>query len=299
MYLLAKDILLQKISNSLLTEKGITLSILRLDAIHKEVSGNKIFKLHFFIEECLKSSQKKILTFGGTYSNHLAATAFECADKNIECVGIVRGEESKVLSHTLLRCKELGMKLVFVDRAIYSSTSNNPEQWLIKNEYVGYTIVPEGGYDKRGASGASLIMDIVNKYSPTHVCTCVGTATTLSGLQQHNKNNVEIIAVPAIKNMTDINTRISYLTGSNYQTTIWGDYHFGGYAKYNHALLKFMNNFFAETAIPLDFVYTAKMMYAILDKIKNNYFKKASNIICIHTGGLQGNDSLAKGKLIF
>ncbi len=299
MYLSAKGILLQKLSSSVLTEKGITLSILRLDTIHKEVSGNKIFKLHFFIEECLKSSQKKILTFGGAYSNHLAATAFECADKNIACVGIVRGEEPKVLSHTLLRCKELGMKLVFVDRHNYAILPNTIGHQLLKNDYADYTIIPEGGYDKKGADGASLIMDIVNKYAPTHVCTCVGTGTTLAGLVQNNPKNIEIIAVPVIKNMTDINDRILYLTSRNYSHTIWSEYHFGGYAKYNEELLNFMNTFFTETTIPLDFVYTAKMMYGMLDKIKKNYFEKGSNIICLHTGGLQGNYSLEKNKLIF
>jgi 1-aminocyclopropane-1-carboxylate deaminase len=296
LYLPISNISIDKLESRLLNEKQIELSILRLDKIHEDVSGNKLFKLHFYIEKCLQSFHKTILTFGGAYSNHLVATAFLCNEKNIKCIGIVRGEQPQILSHTLLRCKMLGMQLYFVSREKYKA-ENDKE--ALKYEYGECIIVPEGGYEKDGACGASKIMDCIEKENATHISSCVGTGTTLAGLLMNNKNKAEIIAVPVIKNMQDIDERIKYLTNSNYDYTTWGDYHFGGYAKFDKSLISFMNGFFKDFNVPTDFVYTAKMMYAVFDKINYNYFKKGSKIICIHTGGLQGNKSLKEGLLHF
>jgi 1-aminocyclopropane-1-carboxylate deaminase len=296
MHLPISNISLDKIESHLLLQKGIKLSILRLDKIHEDVSGNKLFKLHYFIENCLQTIHKTLLTFGGAYSNHLVATAFLCKANNIKCIGIVRGEKPVILSHTLLKCEALGMQLQFVSRSDYK---NMHDANAIEKKYGACMIVPEGGYDADGAKGASLIMNILKGKTATHICTCVGTGTTLAGLLKHNSLNAEIIAVPAIKNMTDIQERIFFLSGKKYNPTIFGDYHFGGYAKYDEKLIQFMNTFYAAHQIPTDFVYTAKMLYAIMDNIENNYFKSGSSIICVHTGGLQGNNSLPKNSLIF
>jgi 1-aminocyclopropane-1-carboxylate deaminase len=297
LFLPTNTISFDKLESDFLSEKGIFVTVLRLDKIHEEVSGNKLYKLHYFVEACLQTPHKTILTFGGAFSNHLVATAFLCKERRIKCIGIVRGEEPTKLSHTLQRCKELDMQLHFISRNDYKNIDNTD---LLKNTFGNCTIVPEGGYGIDGARGAALIMDIIKKENASHICTCVGTATTLAGLLLNN-NSAQIIAVPVIKNMIDIHDRIQQLTGSTYgdNLVVFGDYHFGGYAKYNDDLLQFMNNFYNDYNIPTDFVYTAKMMYAIFDKIENGYFKKGSKIICLHTGGLQGNKSLAKDSLIF
>ena len=301
MQLPISNITLDKLESDLLTQKEITLSILRLDKIHADVSGNKLFKLHFYVEECLQTIHKTMLTFGGAYSNHLVATAFLCNQKSIKSIGIVRGEEPKNISHTLQRCKAFGMQLHFISRDEYKIASDNIADLNLENKYGACTIVPEGGYGFLGAKGASLIMNLLEKAIHTHVCTCVGTATTLAGLCMNKIGNEKIIAIPAIKNMTDIFTRIETLTQLNVERDliVFEEYHFGGYAKYTEELTNFMNEFYKEYNIPTDIVYTAKMMYGIMDKISNNYFEKVSNIICIHTGGLQGNASLPNGTLVF
>jgi 1-aminocyclopropane-1-carboxylate deaminase len=301
MFLPTGNISFEKLESDLLSEKVVSVTLLRLDKIHKEVSGNKLFKLHYFIEACLQTTHKTILTFGGAFSNHLVATAFLCKEKGIKSIGVVRGEEPKTFSHTLLRCKELGMELKFVTRSAYKEIDNYEFIEELKQEYGLSTIVPEGGYAVEGMKGAALIMNLLDNKEYSHICTCVGTATTLSGLLKNNKTDAKIIAVPAIKNMTDILARVLQLTGLTHEEnlTIFGDYHFGGYAKYNTELITFMNTFYTEYTIPTDFVYTAKMMFAIFDKIKEGYFPKGSKIICLHTGGLQGNASLPKGTLIF
>ena len=296
-----QSISFDNIINNSLKEKNISLSIARLDKIHEDVSGNKIFKLHYFIEECLRSSHKTLITFGGAFSNHLVATAFLCSQKGIKSFGIVRGEEPQILSHTLERCKDLGMSLKFISRQNYKNFDSDDEDIdALKNSFGDFTMVPEGGYHAAGAKGASLIMDVVRPNKFSHICTAVGTATTLAGLLLKKKMDQEIIAIPVIKNMIDIPERLNYLgVAADKIPIVFGDYHFGGYAKHTKELISFMNSFYTETQIPTDFVYTAKMMYAVYDKINKGYFADGSNILCIHTGGLQGNKSLPQGTLIF
>ncbi len=301
MHLPITAISFDKLKADMLTQQAVAVTIVRLDKIHTEVSGNKLFKLHYFVEQCLASPHKTMLTFGGVYSNHLAATAFLCKEKGIKCIGIIRGEEPKIMSHTLAKCKALGMHLHYISRAAYKDMNTAESLQNLKDIFGKFTMVPEGGYQKDGARGASLIMNFLKDKPATHICTCVGTATTLAGLLLNNSAAQEIIAIPVIKNMEDINQRIKFLTGEDLTAKLitFNEYHFGGYAKHNPTLIKFMNDFFTTYHIPTDFVYTAKMMYGIMDKIAAGYFKKGSHIFCLHTGGLQGNDSLPKETLIF
>ena len=301
MYLPLSNITIEEIKADFLEEKNINLSMLRLDKLHETVSGNKLFKLHYYIEKCLQTNHKTLLTFGGAFSNHLVATSFLCQQMGIKCIGIIRGNEASELSHSLITCINNGMILEFVNPATYKNpTENKFVQWL-KDKFGECTIVPEGGFGKDGARGAGLIMDLFKKNNFTHVCTCVGTATTLAGLLINCEKTHKIIAIPAIKNMTDIEQRLTEMeiTYNKGTLDIFLDYHFGGYAKYDTNLINFMNTFYTEYKIPLDFVYTAKMMYGAIDKIKTGYFPTGSKIICLHTGGLQGNLSFPTGTLIF
>ena len=301
MHLPFAEIEFDEIHSTFIEEAGVSLSMMRLDKIHESVSGNKLFKLHFYIENCLKTNNKTLLTFGGAYSNHLAATAFLCKIKNIKCIGIVRGLEPKILSHTLEFCKANGMILEFIDNETYKNASDKTFEKSLETKYGEFTLVPEGGYGMEGAKGASIIMDLLKNKNATHVCTSVGTATTLAGLLMNCDFVEKIIAIPAIKNMHDIEERLNEL-GVNFKREkleIFPEYHFGGYAKHTPELINFMNIFFIENNIPLDFIYTAKMMFGIYSKIKTGYFARGSNIICLHTGGLQGNLSFAKDTLFF
>lgn len=283
------------------TTKNIRLQVTRLDKLHPIISGNKLFKLHYFIEEALQTNHKRILTFGGAWSNHLLATAYACKLAGIVAIGIVRGDDKVESSNTLKECERLGMKLKFIPREAYRNKEDPHFLHALSAEFGDCLIIPEGGFHPLGAKGASLIMDHLLKHKPTHVCTAVGTATTLAGLLAGKQNSEKIIAVPVLKNMTDIEKRVSSLniTYTPVDLILFDEYHFGGYAKQTTALLDFMNYLYLENKLPTDFVYTAKMMYAITDKIKNDFFDDGSSIICLHTGGLQGNSSLPVGSLVF
>ena len=296
------EIVFNDVSLPICRQKGISLEIARLDLIHPVVSGNKLFKLCYFMEASLRAGKKTILTFGGAYSNHLVATAYACRQAGVNCIGVVRGDRPALPSHTLQHCESYGMKLHFIPRNIFDEQKNAPRfHEELQTMFGEAIIVPEGGYHPLGAKGASLIMKKITARLPTHVCTAVGTATTLAGLLLNPLNNEKVVAVPAIKSMTDIPERLSYLGCESFSNRliIADEFHFGGYAKKNDQLIGFMNEFYLSSGIPTDFVYTAKLMFGIIRKIESGYFDPGSRVICLHTGGLQGNDSLPEGTLVF
>ena len=221
-----------EIDSSILTAQKLQLLVARLDKIHPVISGNKLFKLHYFLERAIQLGHKNILTFGGAWSNHLVATAYSCQLAGLNSIGIVRGEITDPLSHTLKECNSYGMQLRFVSRNDYKKK----DQIHLRNDLYDVPphcfVIPEGGYDPLGAKGASMIMDLLAELHATHICTATGTSTTLAGLMQNRSNNETIIAIPVLKNMTDVADRISFLNQSNSTEglVIFDDYHFGGYA---------------------------------------------------------------------
>ena len=281
---------INRLSHSTFSEKEVSVFMIRLDQIHPHISGNKLYKLYYFLQQCLQMEKPSLVTFGGPYSNHLAACAFAAQLYHIAATGIVRGERPDIISPTLQFCEQCGMQLQFVSRAVYKDVRYSFNQ-------TDSVVIPEGGYHTTGIKGASLIMDQIQHLKPSHIITPVGSATTMAGLLLKVSSS-KIIAVPALKKITDIPQRLAYLQVNNLPHDIWNDFHFGGFGKHTPELISFMNEFYKEHNIPLDFVYTAKMMYGVMEKIQQDYFEKGSIIACIHTGGLQGNSSI-QNQIIF
>lgn len=277
-----------------LKEKKVEVDVLRIDKIHSVVSGNKWFKLQYYLEEAKRQQQSTIVTFGGAWSNHILATAAACRLNHLSSIGIIRGEEPKTPSSTLLEARQLGMELIFISREAYQS-KQWPESVVNRNDCY---IIREGGYGATGAKGAATILDHSIRGDYTHICCAAGTGTMTAGLLTH-PSQAAIISISVLKNHFQLEEDIRQLTNNNKTPVIVHDYHFGGYAKHTPALFSFMNEFYKKTSIPSDFVYTGKLFFAIHDLIKNNYFKPGSKLLIIHSGGLQGNRSLSKGTLIF
>ncbi|MFZ1785851.1 MAG: pyridoxal-phosphate dependent enzyme [Ferruginibacter sp.] len=293
---------IEEIHDDLFSEKQVGVSVLRLDKIHPLVSGNKIFKLHYFLEEARGSTHKTILSFGGAYSNHLAATAYACKASGLSSIGIVRGEAPTRLSPTLQQCVEDGMLLQFVSRTEYDVKETIEFNNKLKTQFGEFMLVPEGGFHPLGAKGAALIYHLIPGKKYTHIALATGTATTLAGMLRAADADQQVISIPVLKGITDNKERIKQLNGvdAEYKNLeILSDYHFGGYAKKTTFLTDFMNLCHQRYRLQLDFVYTAKMFFAITDRIKNDGFKKGSQILCLHTGGLQGNKSLPLNTLLF
>src|SRR5205814_2028411 len=227
------------------------------------------------------------------------ATAVAGKMHNLKTTGIIRGERPGNLSHTLLQAKEYGMKLIFISREGYKNKILPSE---IKDEIDASYLVNEGGYGTEGANGAKEILNYCRKEDYTHIACAVGTSTMMAGLVKAGLPGQKIIGVSVLKNYKNIeNDLCKLLTGEEQKRKfqIVHDYHFGGYAKYTSELINFMNQFYQDTSIPSDFVYTGKLFYAILDRVKNNSFPEGSHVLLIHSGGLQGNQSLPERTLIF
>ncbi|HVT87127.1 MAG TPA: pyridoxal-phosphate dependent enzyme [Chitinophagaceae bacterium] len=282
------------ISDPLFIEKNIEVAVLRLDKIHPVISGNKWFKLQFYIEEAIRSQKKTIVTFGGAWSNHIIATAAACKQKNLTCIGIIRGKQPAELSATLRYSKEIGMKLFFLDRNEYRE-KRIPD--ALKQE--DYYFINEGGYGEQGAKGAEIILKHCDKNNFSHFCCAVGTGTMIAGLIRASSRNQQVIGISVLKNNFEIGETIKALLNDEQNFQLHHGYHFGGYAKYNNDLIRFMNEFYSRHHIPSDFVYTGKLFFAIQDLIAKNFFPSGSKILIIHSGGLQGNVSQPEGTLIF
>ncbi len=284
-------ITLDKIYLPEFSKKEIELDILRLDKIHPLISGNKWFKLKYHFENFKAGNYKGILTFGGAWSNHIIATACACFQHKISCAGIIRGEKPSQLSGTLQEAMKMGMKIKFISRDLYRKKEAYETEQLLRSEFPEYYIIPEGGKGITGERGAAEIPDLTDSNSYTHIACAIGTATMFNGISKSLTVNQQLIGIPVLKGIKKTeelnNARILY------------EYHFGGYAKYTNEMIEFMNEFYKKTLIPTDFVYTSKLVYAIIDLIEQNYFKPGSKILIIHSGGLQGNQSLPNGKLIF
>ena len=277
---------------------GHKIVIKREDLIHPRVSGNKFRKLKYIFQEIKEKEVSALLTFGGAFSNHLAATAYAGKNNGVHTIGIVRGDEweRKINeSATLNYCVTQGMELHCVSRDIYTQKEQAPIVSKLMNKMLGLRIIPEGGTEPLAVKGCLEILE-----SEDHdfdvICSSVGTGGTLAGLVNSSNYNQNLIGFNALNN-TEIVQTIEELTNKN-NWFIENGYTFGGYAKIKPNLISFMNDFYQQYKIPLDPIYTGKLLFGIFDLIKNNQWVFGKKILIIHTGGLQGiegmNQKLAK-----
>jgi 1-aminocyclopropane-1-carboxylate deaminase len=282
------DVENQKIDLPLLNEKEISLFIKREDAIHPIISGNKYRKLKYNIQEARKKAFSTLLTFGGAYSNHIAATACVGQEYGFTTIGVIRGEElvDKWKTNPTLRlAKKHGMQLHFVSREMYRKKDNSSFLNELRDRFGNFYTIPEGGTNLLAVKGCEEILTSKDDQFNV-VSSCVGTGGTLAGLINTIMPNQNVLGFPALKGDFLKNDIRKFAQSDNWKLIT--DYHFGGYAKINAELVAFINNFKKETTIPLDPVYTGKMLYGLLDLISKDYFEKGTKILAIHSGGLQG-----------
>ncbi|TDH29141.1 pyridoxal-phosphate dependent enzyme [Segetibacter sp. 3557_3] len=293
-----EKVCIEEIQASWLSEKNIGLSVLRLDKLHPVVSGNKWFKLKYYLEEALLLEKPTVATFGGAYSNHIVATAFACKAYGLQSVGIIRGEQSDVASPTLYQAESYGMQLLYVSREQFREKEKVAEQFGQFNWYW----IGEGGYGSTGAKGAAEILGLANHQDYTDIVASVGTGTMLAGIIQSARESQRITGVSSLKGNFSLEQEVRDLLPMNVKQRpfrIIHDYHFGGYGKQSEDLIQFIQQVYDEHQLPLDFVYTGKLFYAIKDLVNGQYFKDNASILMIHSGGLQGNASLGKSQLSF
>ncbi len=268
------------------------IDMLRLDLLHPIISGNKWYKLRLNLAYAQDHGFKTIVTFGGAFSNHLVAAAYAAKQFGLRSVGIVRGQRD-VLTPTLLQCRENGMELMFVTRDDYSRRHQPDWAKSLVAHFDEILIIPEGGANERGRAGAGLLTRFVND-SYSHILLSVGTGTTMAGLRDKLNTTQHILGFVPTKQSDEQHHYISAHVAPEKAGTwkLLNDIHFGGFGKWNDGLIEFMNTFYADNKIPLDIVYTSKMMFNVQQMLADNYFSSCDRILCIHTGGLQGNSSV-------
>lgn len=286
---------IQQIHHPDLEGNGVEVWMKRDDQINPEVSGNKWRKLKYYIEKA--KEREGILTFGGAYSNHIAATAAAGKLLGIKTIGIIRGDELNENSNdTLRKAAADGMKLIFVSREEYGYKYDHAYHKQIREEYGDVVIVPEGGAGYDGMVGTSEIIKGYREFDLFAV-PC-GTGATLAGIIISLEEHQKALGFSTLKGdfmETEVNQLLNtYFLNPDihldYQDdfSIYNDYHFGGYARVNPELIDFIRTFYKHTGIKLDPIYTGKMMFGLFDLIKNKNIYTQKKILAIHTGGLQG-----------
>ena len=267
---------------------AITLTVKRDDLIHPFVSGNKFRKLKYNLLEAKNQKHSTLLTFGGAYSNHIAAVAYAGFEQGFKTIGIIRGEElmDKIDSNPTLKfAQEHGMQFKFVSREAYRLKSETTFIDALEQEYGAFYLIPEGGTNSLAIKGCEeILIDTDAQFD--YICCAVGTAGTISGLINSALPHQKVLGFPALKGEFLQDEICTFVKNKNWQLV--HAYHFGGYGKVNNSLIAFMNEFYKQTQIPLDPIYTGKMVFGILDLIEKKYFPDHSKILFIHTGGLQG-----------
>ena len=284
----------QKVNLPILEEKKVSLFIKREDKIHPLISGNKYRKLKYNIKKAKIAQYQTLLTFGGAFSNHILATACAAHENGLKSVGIIRGEELAFKwkdNPTLLKATALGMRLKFVSRSDYRNKHSAEFVEQLKAEYGHFYLLPEGGTNDLAIRGCEEIL-ISEDEDFNAVCCSVGTGGTIAGIINSKSSEQRVLGFPALKG--DFLKEDIRKFATNEQWNLQLDYHVGGYGKVSAELINFINDFKKETQIPLDPIYTGKMMFGILDMVKKDKFERDSKILAIHTGGLQGIEGMNK-----
>lgn len=279
----------QNIPDQQISFHDITLIIRRLDLVHPQISGNKFFKLKYNFLEAKRQGYQHILSFGGAYSNHIAATAFAAQQFGFQSVGVIRGEElaDRPLNPTLATAQQFGMKLHFVSRDEYRRKQQPEYLAELARQFPEHYVIPEGGTNALAIQGCQEILKDSDAQFDV-ICCAVGTGGTISGLIEASHGHQQVLGFSALKG-SFLKDEVAQLTKKT-NWNILDDYCCGGYAKTSAALVQFIRDFEAEFSIPLEQVYTAKMLMGIFDLIEKNYFPARSKLLVIHSGGLQGRN---------
>ena len=273
----------------------------RDDLIHPQFGGNKWRKLKYNLIYAKEKHFKTLLTFGGAWSNHIYACAAAGNHFGFNTIGIIRGEKHSPLNSTLQFAEQNGMQLHYCDRKDYRK-KNEPEFLEeLKQQFGNVYILPEGGSNTLAMKGCA---EIINEISKDKIgadfdviCCASGTGATLAGListikPTTEKTEITAIGFSALKGGNFLENDVNRFLRDAKTSANWHietNFHFGGYARVNNELIKFMKNFQTEFGFPLDAVYTGKMFYGLFERIKQGHFKAGTKVIAIHSGGLQGN----------
>ncbi|MCJ7465512.1 MAG: pyridoxal-phosphate dependent enzyme, partial [Maribacter sp.] len=239
----------------LLIDKKVSLSLKREDLLHTQISGNKLRKLKYNLIHAKELGFDTILTFGGAYSNHIAATAYAGKAHDLKTIGVIRGDELTEkwrTNPTLKLADELGMQFKFVSREVYRSKDNPEFINYLEHEFSRFYLLPEGGTNALAIKGCQEIIS-ESDFDFDFICCPVGTGGTIAGIINGSYAKQTVLGFPALKGDFSMEDIRKFADKENWK--IQPDYHFGGYAKVSEELINFINDFHQKTQIPLDPIY--------------------------------------------
>ncbi|WP_312195844.1 1-aminocyclopropane-1-carboxylate deaminase/D-cysteine desulfhydrase [Epilithonimonas vandammei] len=269
------------------TDFDIQIFIKREDLIHPKISGNKFWKLFFNVNQYLESNPENplIITFGGAFSNHVASVSAFGKEFGIPTIGIIRGNELEnnwQENPTLSEASKNGMQLIFVSREDYQNKEKLTQKFSKK--YPNALIIPEGGSNEMAVEGVRYMLGNDTK-DFDYLCTAVGTGGTVAGISRFAEEHQKVIGIKAVKDNSLEKTIQEWSRRNNFELM---DADESRYGKITDENIRFINWFYKEYEIPLDPIYTGKMMQKIFDLAEKDFFPKGSKILTFHTGGLQG-----------
>jgi len=268
--------------------KSISVSIKREDLIHPFVSGNKFRKLKYNLLKAKENNFETLLTFGGAFSNHIAAVGYAGKENGFRTIGIIRGDELRdqiAENPTLTFAQNCGMEFKFVSREDYRLKNEALFVENLKKEFGNFYLIPEGGTNELAIKGCQEILT-EDDADYDFICCSIGTGGTIAGIINSALPHQKVLGFPALKG--DFLKDEIRIFAQNNNWDLMTDYHFGGYGKVNEHLIAFINQFHHRNNIPLDPIYTGKMVFGVMDLIQKDYFPEHSKILLIHTGGIQG-----------
>ncbi len=253
------------------------------------LDDNKARKLKYNLLAAREQGHDTLLTFGGAYSNQLAAVAAAGRAQGFGTVGLVRGEATQPLNPTLAGCAAAGMQLHYLDRATYRRRADPDFLAALPQQYGPAYLLPEGGTNALALPGtAEIVADIRRHTAFNALAVAVGTGGTLAGLVTGLAGTGQAVGIAALKNGGFLRDEVARLLPVAYGNwTLHTDYHFGGYARYSAELLAFIPHFEARHGVLLDPIYTGKLLFGVLDLITKGHFAPGSTVVAVHTGGLQ------------
>ncbi len=283
----------QEIKTDVLERASVRLLIKREDLNHPFVSGNKWWKLKYNLEEAIRLKHDALLTFGGAYSNHIFATAAAAFEMDMKSIGIIRGEETLPLNRTLTFAKEKVMRLHYVSRQEYRRQAEDDFTENLRKRFGDFYSIPEGGTNALAVKGCEeFAKKILIEIEFNYLCLPVGTGGTIAGIVAGLGGEKEVIGISILKKGEFLNDAINALLKKIYSTSyrnwfLLTSYDHGGYAKVTKELSAFIDEMLETHNLPLDTVYTGKLLWAVMEEVKRGRFRRGSTVLVVHTGGLQ------------
>lgn len=290
---------IQQIRAPELDAAGVSLHIKRDDLLHPTIQGNKWRKLKYNLKAMKQAQKSALLTFAGPFSNHLYATAMACKQFGIQGSAIIRGPQLDQNNPTIRFANACDITLHAVSRQEYRLRNDPDYLAQLQHRFPDTFIVPEGGSNQYALQGCQELAQSLPESN--FVCCAVGSGGTLAGMLDGLSSDCQLLGISVLKGAQYLNNEVQRLNPHAAQHTNWQilhDYHDGGYGKFSASLWQFCLRMRKQHALPLEPIYTGKLMYALWQLIAHGYFPRGSHVIAIHSGGLQGLDGLRYRKLI-